>query len=191
MPRAICRCGEPLTVPMNGAPSERVVCPGCGARVRVRRGTGAGAAADATEVDGYLRFFCPCGKRLKVPAVNPPTHGKCPDCGSVVPVPKAGLGASGLPPGHPETPTTELSPGDLAELERWSHDHLARAARAVEDPQTQILRTPTPAESAPPEPPPASDLPRAEVGLRLCPNCRRPVHLGRDVCQCGTPVPRR
>jgi hypothetical protein len=125
-----------------------------------------------------------------VPAANPPAHGKCPDCGSVVPVP-AGPGAVALPPGHPETPTAELDPGDLEALERWSRDHLARAASAAEFSDTTQLPATTPAP-APAPPPAAGEPPRAEVGLRLCPNCRRPVHLGRDVCrECGTPVPRR
>src|SRR5262245_4709923 len=116
MPQARCRCGQTLTI-ATGA-SERVVCPRCGARVRVR----VKSAAEFT-ADGFVRFYCPCGRRLKVPAVDRPSHGKCPDCGRVVPVPDPAARAS-LPPGHPETPTADLAPADLAALERWSRDHM-------------------------------------------------------------------
>jgi hypothetical protein len=189
MPKAICRCGQPLNVPTNGTESGRVVCPGCGARVRVRKAQGAEAPGAATAADGFLRFFCPCGKRLKVPAVNPPAHGKCPDCGTVVPVPANARAGAGLPPGHPETPTAELDPNDLEALERWTRDHLTRAANAV----GADIRDTTQIVNGPPTLPAGAGGPhRAEVGLRLCPNCGRPVHMGRDTCrECGTPVPRR
>ncbi len=187
MPRAICRCGHPLTVPSNGSESARVVCPNCGARVRVRHSGPAGAGEATQPDDGFIRFFCPCGRRLKVNAAHPPSHGKCPDCGAIVPVPEAGQHGTlpGLPPGHPETPTAELSPSDLAALERWTHDHLARAANAGDAPSTATLKSTGP----PPEPP---TVHRVEAGLRVCPRCGRPVHLGADKCrECGTPVPRR
>src|SRR5437899_1677942 len=119
MPRATCRCGQALNVPDDG--TARTVCPQCGARVKIRRPAGSYA-------DGYLRFNCPCGRRLKVDAANPPSHGKCPDCGRVVPVPPA---SQSLPVGHPETPTEELSNEDLAVLDRWTRGHLAPASAAV------------------------------------------------------------
>src|SRR5690349_14336431 len=118
MPRAICRCGQPLDVPARG--EGRVVCPACGAKVRVRRASPASAQGAG---DGYIRFTCPCGRRLKVSAADPPSHGKCPDCDRVVPVPAASTAA----PGDPEAPTAELSPEDRAELERWAAEHKARA----------------------------------------------------------------
>lgn len=166
MPRASCRCGQVLTVPDDG--TERVVCPKCGSRVRVRLRPGA--------ADGFLRFYCPCGRRLKVPADRPPTHGKCPDCGRVVPVPKPGAGGG---PSAPESDTADLSPEDTAALKRWSDRHLM-----VVDPE----RTPPVVMTAPSTPPTA----RAEAGLRVCPNCGQPVHLGASACRaCGTPVPRK
>lgn len=83
-------------------------------------------------------------------------------------------------------PTAELSPADLAALERWTHDHLARAARAEDPPSTTTLQK---SATPPPEPPAA---PRTEAGLRVCPTCGRAVHLGAEKCrECGTPVPRR
>ncbi len=192
MAQAICRCGQPLAVPLNGSGSERVVCPGCGAkvRVRVRRSSDKGGHGDAPAApeDGFIRFFCGCGKRLKVSATDPPAHGKCPDCGAVVPVPsQAGASPSGsasnLPPGHPETPTADLGPADLAALERWARDHLARAANATDNPSTASLDRP-PAD-------PAALAPRAEAGLRICPRCGRPIHLGAESCRaCGTAVPK-
>src|SRR5437879_886694 len=103
MTRAYCRCGQLLSVPAGS--SDRVVCPQCGKRVRVRR---IGAAPE-DQGDGFLRFFCPCGRRLKVSAVEPPAHGKCPDCGRIVPVPAQGMVTSG----HPEARTEDLSAVDL------------------------------------------------------------------------------
>jgi hypothetical protein len=166
MPRASCRCGQTLTVPSDG--TDRVVCPKCGARVRVRR-RAAGTA------DGYLRFYCPCGRRLKVSAAQPPTHGKCPDCGRVVPVPKTGMG--GKP--SPETDTEDLSPQDVAALKQWSERHLTARDEQATPPVIATF-------------PPTTPTTRAEAGLRVCPNCGKPVHLGANTCRaCGTPVPRK
>lgn len=180
MPRATCRCGEPLTFPGLGPDADRVVCPRCGSRVRVRR-RAAPSPPPGASADGFIRFDCPCGRRLKVSATNPPPHGQCPDCRRVVPVPDVTIAPS-LPPGHPETPTAELNPADRMMLERWTRDHVARRTNRQPSPSTSDH---LPARAAPP-----SD--RAEVGLRVCPRCRKPVHLGAEVCRnCGTPVPRR
>src|SRR3712207_6120734 len=108
MTRATCRCGEILNVP-EGA--ERVVCPKCKARVRVRRGASAGAD------DRVIRFACPCGRRLKVSAQDPPPHGKCPECGRVVPVPASSVLAD------PEGRTEELSSADMRKLDEWARSH--------------------------------------------------------------------
>jgi hypothetical protein len=172
MPRATCRCGQVLKIP-DGGP-DRVICPKCQARIRVR--------LHAAPADGFLRFFCPCGRRLKVSAAQPPSHGKCPDCGRVVPVPRSSA-AGGKPPGHPEADTVDLSAEDVAALERWTGRHQGQAGNLAEGKTPQVL-------SRPAQPPAGSA--RAEAGLRVCPNCRRPVHLGADVCRaCGIPVPRR
>lgn len=197
MPRAICRCGQPLEVPAGE--SVRIVCPRCNAKVRVRprAGTGSGETptappAPAAPSDGFLRFHCPCGRRLKVSATKPPPHGQCPDCGSIVPIPK--LSASGLPIGHPETPTAELSAAELANLERWTRDHLARATSSGVEPSTTRIDprlTETKTAELPPSGP-ASGGARVEVGLRTCPKCQRPLHLSAEVCpHCGTPTPKR
>jgi ribosomal protein L40E len=70
-----------------------------------------------------------------------------------------------LPASHPEARTDELDTADVAMLEKWSRGHLARAA--------------------------APSM-KAEAGLRVCPRCGRPVHLGAVSCrECGTHVPRR
>ena len=193
MPRAICRCGHALPVPAD--PSERVVCPGCGARVRIRHKAAAAAAA-GMEGDGYIRFFCPCGRRLKVDAAAPPPNGKCPDCGRIVPVPTA-TQAHVLPPGHPEALTDELPAVDREALQRWSEGHRARARAAAPPtaphpapepepaPPTEFGITPTLAFSLP-----ASD--RVEVGLRICAECGQPVPMGATACRnCGAPVAKR
>ncbi len=198
MPRAICRCGQTLEVPPGD--SVRIVCPGCGARVRVRPGgpsapgaTPPAGSAPALPSDGFLRFSCPCGRRLKVSATEPPPHGQCPDCGAIVPIPRPS--ASALPTGHPETPTAELSAAELANLERWTRDHLARATSSGVEPSTTRL-DPMAVETKTAELAPRSGVgsARVEVGLRTCPNpaCLKPLHLSAEVCpHCGTPTPRR
>jgi len=165
---------------------DRVVCPKCSARVRVRRdppATGPG--------DGFIRFNCPCGRRLKVRdgAANTPTPlaGKCPDCGRIVPVPApTSSGALRLKSHGAETPTEELSAGDFAALQQWAQLHLARTAGpAPEGPQAQ-------AEVAVAEPPPSPAAVKVEAGLRVCPRCGRPIHLSAVACrECGAAVPKR
>lgn len=187
MPRATCRCGQKLSLPVNGP--DRVICPKCSARVRVRR--------DPPRVgpgDGFIRFNCPCGRRLKVraEAADPlvPQAGKCPDCGRIVPVPTAGQvstssGPMGLKGYGSETPTEELSPEEYAALERWSASHLARNSPAP------VPLTPAP-PPAPPVATPAPPTTRVEAGLRVCPRCGRPIHLSAVACrECGAPVPKR
>jgi hypothetical protein len=160
MPRATCRCGEILDVPDDG--SERVVCPKCKARIRIRRGASAGA-----EDDRFIRFPCPCGRRLKVSAQNPPAHGKCPDCGRVVPVPTSSV------LGDPEGTTEELSSADMLKLNEWAKSHTKEDGGA-------------PSAATPPA------ATRSEAGLRVCPGCGKPIHLGATQClRCGIPVPKR
>src|SRR6516165_7480322 len=103
MPKATCRCGEVLSVPANGP--ERIVCPKCSAKIRVRR-AGAAPARGPADSDGFIRFACPCGRRLKVRVEEDqeiPESGKCPDCGRVVPVPATATptpSSGSLPTGH-------------------------------------------------------------------------------------------
>jgi hypothetical protein len=110
---------------------------------------------------------------LKVSAEQPPSHGKCPDCGRIVPVPAQGMTGAA----SPESRTADLSPADLDALERWSRSHLAREA--------------TPEQPLPGgrRPVPSTSIERSEVGLRVCPKCGKPVHLGANACRsCGAPV---
>lgn len=180
MPQAKCRCGQTLNFEGTDA---RVVCPSCGARVgvRLRRDDPAGQAAG----DGYIRFHCPCGRRLKVQAAGNVRHGRCPDCDRVVPVPEASTAAARSgPTGRPgavdaERKTEELPAADAEALEAWIRRHQASESATPAVPVVPILR---PSDSAGP----------SEAGLRVCPSCRRPVHLGADACRhCGTAVPRR
>src|SRR5579884_4187862 len=161
MPRATCRCGESLIIP---AGADRVVCTKCGARVRVRRGGLQGAG------DGFIRFHCPCGRRLKVSAANPPKFGRCPDCGKAVPVPvpapAPAAPSAGLPAGHPETPTAELSTADLTKLDEWARRHLGSGAPTVQG--TGAGASSTAIQTVAP-------TGRIEAGLRVCPRCRKPV----------------
>ncbi|MDR3638776.1 MAG: hypothetical protein P4L84_33525 [Isosphaeraceae bacterium] len=161
MPRVNCRCGQVLSLPVDGP--DRVVCPQCGAKIRVRRTTKVG------DIDGFIRFACPCGRRLKVRATDEALAGKCPDCGTVVPVPKS---SESLPPIDVEVATQELSAEDVARLDQWAKERLGGAGAGASAPAASTTKT--------------------EAGLRICPNCKRPVHLSATVCrQCGAAVPKR
>lgn len=123
MPRVTCRCGERLKVQPGGP--DRIECPKCGAKIRLRHTTPPTMASGKDGGDGFLRFLCPCGRRLKVPAVDRPVSGRCPDCGRVVPVPTSSqlksLSASitGASQTDSEARTEELDDDDLARLETW------------------------------------------------------------------------
>ncbi|HEV3166561.1 MAG TPA: hypothetical protein VGZ22_21230 [Isosphaeraceae bacterium] len=172
MPRATCRCGQELTIPDDG--TDRVVCPKCNAKVRVRRGR----LRDASP-DGFIRFFCPCGRRLKVSGEKPPKFGKCPDCGRVVPVPDPEAPSpQAYPAGHPEALTEELSAVDAAMLDEWARGHLNKGGNPIGAAST-VIQTTKPSG-------------KVEAGLRVCPKCGRPLHLSAVVCRdCGAPVPKR
>jgi hypothetical protein len=197
MARVTCRCGEKLKIPPE-AP-ERIECAKCGARIRLRR---AATPPDKGETgDGYLRFLCPCGRRLKVAVAGRPTAGRCPDCGRVVPVPiatQANLNAKKAKLSDPEARTEELDAGDLACLEKWAAKHLPSASypKDLLSTTTGFHHVTSSSEPAgdfrlpgPTMPPPS--VTKFEAGLRVCPRCKKPVHLGAANCrECGTPVPR-
>jgi len=196
MARVTCRCGEKLKVPPD-AP-ERIDCPKCGARIRLRRSTPP-RAKDETG-DGYLRFLCPCGRRLKVPAVGRPTAGKCPDCGRVVPVPPSAQpvanAATAKKPGlsDPQARTLDLDADDLAQLEKWTARYPANPGHVEDCPPTETALNMAPADDTELLAPSASphSVAKFEAGLRICPRCRKPVHLGATNCrECGTPIPRQ
>jgi hypothetical protein len=201
MPRVTCRCGEKLNLEPDG--SDRIDCPKCGAKIRLRRSSPP-QVADEVKGDGYVRFLCPCGRRLKVPGTDRPIAGKCPDCGRVVPVPtpqKASLKPK--PAKQPaqsdsEARTEELDTADLAQLEKWSSRFAQQVVRAEGPVSTATNLDVIAASSNPgadvgfasPLMPPPSVV-KFETGLRVCPRCKKPVHLGAAICrECGTPVPR-
>lgn len=166
MARANCRCGQALEIPDEGV--EHLTCPRCAARVRIVRKpkSAGGGGGPGDPGDGFLRFPCPCGRRLKVSATDRPSHGKCPDCGSVVPVP-ADLAAASA-----ESPTEELAATDVAMLEAWSRSHLGPKSTAEMSSDVRARK--------------------GEAGLRVCPRCGKPIHLGADACRdCGISVPKR
>src|SRR5438445_726837 len=121
MARVTCRCGEVMNVKSGGP--ERIDCPRCGARIRLRRrsSTSAPLRGISETEDGYIRFFCPCGRRLKVLAVDRPEAGKCPDCGRIVPVPESAWSASSSAGRSARSDydarTEDMDAGDLARLQ--------------------------------------------------------------------------
>src|SRR5262245_25495895 len=120
MPQVICRCGEKLKVPTD-AP-EFINCSRCNARIRLRP---APPRENAADEDGFIRFLCPCGRRLTVPAKEQPKAGRCPDCGRIVPVPAPNFDNLNFGSGKndAETRTQDLDLNDLAELKKWSDRH--------------------------------------------------------------------
>jgi len=149
--------------------------------------------------DGFIRFLCSCGRRLKVPAQAPPNVGRCPDCGRVVPVP---LGKDdNLHPTHTKTDagtrTQELDAFDLSELKKWSAKYFANCVESQDYLQQTRPAASDPVVSEPDhglfrEEFPGSSFVKFEAGLRMCPNCQKPLHLGADNCRgCGIVFPRR
>jgi hypothetical protein len=191
MPRATCRCGEILTFPDDGP--ERIVCPKCSARIRVRRAGVPAGALKADEGDGFIRFACACGRRLKIRVEEEmPQSGMCPDCGRTVSVPASQSSSQVLSTNQHEAITEELTAADVARLEQWKQGrHAPRPAPApapLPTPSMAVTRTlPIPAQA----PAPASEM-KTEAGLRVCPRCGKPVHLSSIVCrECGAHVPKR
>jgi ribosomal protein L32 len=205
MARVTCRCGE--TFKVKSTDPDRIVCSRCGAKIRVRRDPTAAPGLPGAG-DGYIRFNCPCGRRLKVQAQDRPEAGKCPDCGRVVPVPDSAweqeqVGASPQGPGDslrpgrsPNARTEDLDAADLARLEAWASRHLGRPLPAESPGQAgtttshEALGALASSPSSQPEGPP--DAIKMEAGLRVCPRCGKPVHMSATVCRnCGEPVPKR
>ena len=201
MPRVTCRCGEKLNVQPGGP--ERIDCPKCGAKIRLRRSSAPPPGGETG--DGFLRFLCPCGRRLKVSATDRPVAGKCPDCGRVVPVPTSApasmtaVSAKQAAQADNEARTEELDATDLAQLEEWNSRHAGNVDHSQAPVSTSTgLHSIVPGSDADteigfvaPMSPPASAV-KFEAGLRICPRCKKPVHLGAATCrECGTPVPRQ
>lgn len=179
MARLTCRCGEPLIVPPDGV--DRIVCPICAAKVRIIRRKGPGPVPDP---DGFLRFFCPCGRKLKVDASggDKPSHGRCPDCGRVIATADA-RPRSLSQNDDGEAPTEDFTAADVALVEAWSRRHRDRPASA---PPMAGPQPPSTAEGLP-----TLNPAKNEAGLRVCPQCGKPLHLGTSTCRaCGIAVPR-
>jgi DNA-directed RNA polymerase subunit M/transcription elongation factor TFIIS len=200
MSRVTCRCGEVISVKSDTGP-ERVDCPKCGARIRLRRRAASAASSligGASESDdGFIRFLCPCGRRLKVRASGGQQAGKCPDCGRTVPVPGSAGAATGAIGGarfvDPDAKTADLDRDDMARLEQWSTRHTGRSpgvpggedATPTGVPHIRVGSTAYPGEPAP-------SMASFEAGLRVCPRCGKPVHISATTCrECGASVPRR
>lgn len=157
---ANCRCGQRLEIPPG---AERVVCPSCGAKIRLRR-----VPTSSDGEGGHIRFRCPCGRRLKMSLSMAGQQGRCPDCQRVLHVPTC----------TPETDTEELRAVDRQRLDRWGARHRAEAAPAAATPR--------------PNPPARDGGDWSESGLRICPSCGKPVHVAATQCRlCGAEVPRR
>jgi hypothetical protein len=195
MSQVTCRCGETIRVDSSAGP-ERIDCPKCGAKIRLRRKSSAAALAPAEDSsdsgDGFIRFYCPCGRRLKVRAGGGQQAGMCPDCGRTVPIPApAGRVARGRV--DPDAKTADLDPRDVAMLQEWSERHTGRSPGADNGPDATPTGVPH-IRVGPPAlgEPPATSMVSFEAGLRVCPRCGKPVHISATSCrECGAAVPRR
>jgi DNA-directed RNA polymerase subunit M/transcription elongation factor TFIIS len=200
MSRVTCRCGEVIDV-TSKAGLERVDCPQCGAKIRLRRSSKPSASSliggGSESADGFIRFYCPCGRRLKVRKSGGQQVGKCPDCGRQVPVPAESGALSTVARSNTrvdsDARTEELDAEDLAQLQEWSMRHTGRSPDAADGPDAtpmgvpHIRVGPSPYEKAP-----APSMVSFEAGLRVCPRCGKPVHISATTCrECGAAVPRR
>src|SRR5262249_49064371 len=171
-----------------------------GARIRLHHRSKLGAAGpDAGEVeDGYLRFLCPCGRRLKVREESGLEAGKCPDCGRIVPVADSAR-ATPSPVedsvrGDPNARTDEMDGDDLAQLEEWAAQRSGSGSPngGGGNATTALVATASGTDFGQVAPGSPSSMVKFEAGLRVCPRCGKPVHLSATTCrECGSPVPRR
>jgi hypothetical protein len=86
---------------------------------------------------------------------------------------------------------------DLARLEEWAAPHLANTDRPRNPGTRTTSMVPTlPGADPVPgtaylNPTPPNSAVKFEAGMRFCPRCKKPIHLGASTCRaCGTPVPR-
>ena len=184
MARAICRCGQPLEIPSGEV--SHIVCPTCSARVRIvrkPRSDAEVAASPGSSGDGYARFACPCGRKLKVNLRDHPTHGRCPECGRVVPVPSDAATYT-----TPDADTAEMSPTDRARLDAWVRRHQGPPPAPPSGSSTASALIPALEPGSGTRAAPHKN----EAGLRICPQCGKPVHMAAETCRaCGASVPRR
>ena len=153
--------------------------------------------------DGFVRFHCPCGRRLKVPAKGGPRRASAPTAGglsrSLRPRgPRQSPGKNryqAIPKHGPRkwTPTTwpawkngprRIWPIPIAPATRATKTTSLVPVLPGTDPvaDTAYINPATPPNSAV----------KFEAGMRICPRCKKPIHLGASTCRaCGTPVPRQ
>jgi ribosomal protein L40E len=112
--------------------------------------------------------------------------------------------------GGVESPTEVMNTAEMAAIERWAEGHRSKPrgqgqgqmvaaplVQAEPQPPTELVipgDSPAypPPSTAPGAPASVPSTIKVEAGLRVCPRCGRPVHLGAENCrQCGAPVPRR
>ena len=190
---------------MSSGGPERLTCLRCGAKIRVRRSP-KNKRATAPSGDGFVRFYCPCGRRLKIRVEEQSEAGKCPDCGRIAPVPESAQLATDktskqaqdqgqrdrLPSGMR---TVDMDTADLEYLDQWSRRHQAKASWPEEPEQGVTPDTKLEAQEVPHTEATFLEVPKVlnvEAGLRVCTRCGTPLHLSATVCRsCGEPAPRR
>ena len=197
MPRVTCRCGEKLKVPPESP--EHMDCTRCGARIRLRRpkpqgntanwrrihpvslplrtptkGIGGGTAQGRKmsrlwtgRAGAYIRIWhIEADQRARMT----PRHGQRILTPPILPNSKNGLHAT------------------------WPVPVKLKAIRAKTGPVPSVLRsgrqrrTLASCQTAIPQ----ASVVKFETGLRVCPRCKKPLHLSADNCrECGMPVPRQ
>jgi membrane associated rhomboid family serine protease len=92
--RLVCPCGKKIRAPALYA-GKTGRCPECGCDVEIPEQKAVEPQATAPQTNRptaeSIRFVCPCGKRVKVPAAFAGKSGRCPKCGSPLKIPQKPL----------------------------------------------------------------------------------------------------
>ena len=175
MPRATCRCGQSLERPRR---RDRA------GRLPELRGQGPGPPAGREPVgaggDGGGGVH-----PVQLP-VRPSAQGRA--AAGAKPVARQ---VPRLRPGRPRPRDRARSPRRATPRRPTEEltDRRPRRARPLDRAATSTRGRPRPPAAPPLLPTSPAPYP-TEAGLRVCPGCGKPVHLGADVCrECGTKVP--
>ena len=86
---ATCSCGHEIRASRQYG-GKIVRCPACRGVVMMPESIASANQPNLAALagdDGFIRFACPCGKRVKMPARYAGRRGKCPGCGASIRIP--------------------------------------------------------------------------------------------------------
>ncbi len=85
---ATCSCGKVIKASRQYG-GKMVRCPACKGVVLMPESIRPADPAPAGAHDGYIRFTCTCGQKIKMPGRYAGRRGKCPGCGAAIRIPSA------------------------------------------------------------------------------------------------------